>query len=68
MSKGEILETMILFAAIGSLWPMILGWQHWTAKAAPVLSLPVLIWMAVTRLRRFNKALGDAFEERKGQG
>ena len=65
MSKAEIGETVLLFLAIGSLWPAILGWDHRLAKALPFLFLPIMIWMARKRFRRFQKALKEAYDKER---
>ena len=65
MSKAEIGETILLFLAIASLWPSILGWDHILAKGLPFLFLPIMIWMARKRFRRFQKALKEAYDREK---
>ncbi|HID05813.1 MAG TPA: hypothetical protein EYP10_01570 [Armatimonadetes bacterium] len=62
MSSIEILETVIIFAAILSLWPLILGYKnHYTVGICVALAV-LLCGIAVRRWRRFKAALE---EERK---
>ena len=65
MSRAEIGETVLLFLAIASLWPSILGWDHVAAKALPFLFLPIMIWMARRRFRRFQSALKEAYDKER---
>ncbi|MGQ9520862.1 MAG: hypothetical protein ACUVTP_12395 [Candidatus Fervidibacter sp.] len=57
MSKAEWVETVAIFAALILLWVPILGLQHWWLRAALWISLPVLLWIAWRRWKRFNEAL-----------
>ena len=53
MKTGEAWETLVILAAIASVWPRyILGWQHWVWQAIPLLMLGLLLMVCVRRLRR----------------
>lgn len=57
MSKAEWVETAAIFAALVLLWVPILGLQQWWLRAALWISVPVLLWIAWRRWKRFNEAL-----------
>lgn len=57
MSKAEWVETVAIFSALILLWVPILGLQQWWLRASLWISVPVLLWIAWRRWKRFNEAL-----------
>lgn len=55
MSKLFKLETAMVFLAIFSLWPKILGWRHVVFDILLYLFLVVMVLIAIRRVRMINK-------------
>ncbi|MDP6124458.1 MAG: hypothetical protein QGH20_01730 [Candidatus Latescibacteria bacterium] len=45
-------EWVIILAAIGSLWPTVLRWEHWAWDVVQLVFLGLMLWVFMRRLRR----------------
>ncbi len=64
MKSGELWETVVIFAAIASLWFChILRWQGLLWRCLPYVMLALLAWILVRRICRLKKVW-----DRKGRG
>lgn len=64
MSKVEIIETIAIFVAIGSLWPgWVLRWEHPVWQIFMYVMGIVMVIIMVRRIRRFQKR---GWEDDKG--
>lgn len=64
MTKGQIIETVLIFASLVAIWPFILArqdsfFEHVAFKVVGVAAVVVLVAILVLRWRRF-RALLDA--------
>ena len=55
--RRESLETLIIFLAIISLWPVILRWEGLIWKLLMYIFLFLLVVIFVARVNRFRKLL-----------
>jgi len=62
LRKVELIETLIIFIAIGSIWPLTFGYISPLTIGFCLLVIAVLCIIAIRRWRRFKEALE---EERK---
>lgn len=62
MRRDEVIETVIIFIAIGSIWLLTLGYTSPLVIAFCIIIIAALCVIAVKRWKRFKKALD---EERK---
>ncbi|MCS7252974.1 MAG: hypothetical protein RMK18_04925 [Armatimonadota bacterium] len=62
MRRGEVVETVIIFIAIGSIWLLTLGYTSAFTTGFCITIIVALCIIAVRRWRRFKAALE---EERK---
>lgn len=62
LKRVELVETLIIFISIGSIWPLTLGYTSPLTIGFCLLVIAMLCVIAVRRWRRFKEALE---EERK---
>ena len=51
----HLLEDIFILLCIGSLWPVILGWNHPIYQAVLYLALAGLLVILVRRIKRFRQ-------------
>ena len=54
------IETALILVALGSLWPLILGYGAWWYRGWLVVVLGVMVWVAARRLARIRAASDEA--------
>ncbi len=55
MAKGEKLEWVLIFLAMASLWPRILGYRELWYQLSLLGVLAVMVWVARRRLARVRQ-------------
>jgi ABC-type transport system involved in Fe-S cluster assembly fused permease/ATPase subunit len=64
----RIIETIVIMAALVSLWPLILGYEWagagWYRSGALVVVLLALVWVTARRLSRIRSAAEEAKRKR----
>ncbi len=62
--RREILESLIIFLAILSLWPVVLRWEGPIWKLLMYIFLFLLLVIFVSRINRFRKLLIQRRDEK----
>lgn len=61
MSRAEIVETVVIFAALLALWPKVLGFDAlWYDYGVLTAALLAMVGVLAIRLRRMNAAFREA--------
>lgn len=68
MRAIEIVETVAIFLAIFSLWPVILGWQHGAWKIFMYVMLAAMAAVFVRRWLAYRKLLNAHSSDRQKRG
>ena len=55
MARGEKLEWVLIFGALLSLWPRILGYREVWYQLSLLVVLAVMVWVARRRLARVRQ-------------
>ncbi|MDA0334660.1 MAG: hypothetical protein O2782_05810 [bacterium] len=58
--RGRLLEDIFILLCVLSLWPVILGWNHFLYQALLYAALGGLVFVLVRRARRFSQARREA--------
>ena len=54
------IETALILVALGSLWPLIVGYNSWWYRGWLVVVLGLMVWVAARRLGRIRAASDEA--------
>ncbi|MBT6147669.1 MAG: hypothetical protein HOH74_19685 [Gemmatimonadetes bacterium] len=60
--RGRLLEDIFILLCVLSLWPVILGWQHFLYEVLLYGALGGLVFVLVRRARRFSEARREVDE------
>ena len=58
--RGRFVEYMFILLCVVSLWPAILGWEHFLFEVLKYSALAGLVFILVRRVRRFSQARNSA--------
>jgi hypothetical protein len=53
---GQIIEWILIFLALLSLWPWILGYRAPWYRGLLIVALAAMVWVAVRRITRVRRA------------
>ncbi len=65
MKKIEVIENILIFISIFSIWPFIFGWIRNWSKFIMGFFLLILLLILISRAKRFRKLLHNLREEVK---
>ena len=54
--RARFMEDMFILLCVLSLWPSILGWEHFLYEVLLYTALAGLVFILVRRVRRFSQA------------
>ena len=58
--RGRFVEDMFILLCVLSLWPVIIGWEHFLFEVLKYTALAGLVFILVLRVRRFSRARDNA--------